>query len=91
MHLKVSRAQARCSLGGDTVDFRGRRGDVSFSAVPRRSPGKNVNPHRACQDNRKDARVTALVFVKIEKTALSLLAAFASSFLFCLISLYSLC
>ena len=44
MHLKVSRAQARCSLGGDTVDFRGGGGERFFQCCAQKVPGEECQP-----------------------------------------------
>lgn len=62
-------------------------GHVPFSAVCRTFPVKDLTPQQAHQDNTKDAGAAALVFVKIVRMMLSLLATFAFSFCsLCLIS-----
>lgn len=78
MHLKISRAQACCLLGGDTVDFR--RAWFLSSGVCRRPPVSDLTGHRAHQNNMKDARAVALVFGKIMRMVLSSLAAFGFLF-----------
>lgn len=45
MHLKVSRAQARCSLGGDTVDFGGRGGGTFLSVLCPEGPRGRMSTH----------------------------------------------
>lgn len=62
MHLKVSRAQACCPLGGYTVDFR--RAWFFLSGVCRRPPVSDLTRHRAHQNNMRDARAVDLVCVE---------------------------
>lgn len=78
MHLKVSRVQACCPLGGDIVDFK--RARFLFSGVCRRPPDQDFTWHRAFQDNMKDAGLAAPVFVEIVRKVLSLSAALDFSF-----------
>lgn len=78
MHLKVSRSQAHCPLGRDTIDFR--RAWFLFSGVGRRLPAKDLTRCRAHLDIMKDAGVVALVFVAIVRMVVSSLAASGFSF-----------